>query len=51
MTLIIKSECVDVKDGDCADVCPVDCIPLDPNHKESQDELRAKYELLMAQSA
>jgi NAD-dependent dihydropyrimidine dehydrogenase PreA subunit len=26
MTLIIKSECVDVKDGDCAAVCPVDCI-------------------------
>ena len=26
MTLIIKSECVDIKDGDCAKVCPVDCI-------------------------
>ena len=26
MTLIIKSECIDVKDGDCAKVCPVDCI-------------------------
>jgi NAD-dependent dihydropyrimidine dehydrogenase PreA subunit len=26
MTLIIKSECIDVKDGDCTKVCPVDCI-------------------------
>lgn len=26
MALIIKSECIDVKDGDCAEVCPVDCI-------------------------
>lgn len=26
MPLIIKSECIDVKDGDCASVCPVDCI-------------------------
>jgi len=26
MTLIIKSECIDVKDGICTTVCPVDCI-------------------------
>lgn len=26
MTLIIKSECVDIKDGDCTLVCPVACI-------------------------
>ena len=26
MTLVIKSECIDVKDGACANVCPVDCI-------------------------
>ena len=26
MALIIKSECIDVKDGDCTNVCPVDCI-------------------------
>ena len=35
----------------CVDVCPVDCIPLDPSHEESQEELMAKYERLMAQSA
>ena len=26
MTLVIKSECIDVKDGACTKVCPVDCI-------------------------
>ena len=26
MTYIIVSPCVDVKDGACIDVCPVDCI-------------------------
>lgn len=26
MTLIIKSECIDIKDGACTKVCPVDCI-------------------------
>lgn len=26
MALVIKSECIDVKDGACTMVCPVDCI-------------------------
>ena len=26
MAYIITEPCVDVKDGDCTDVCPVDCI-------------------------
>jgi len=26
MALIIKKECIDVKDGECTKVCPVDCI-------------------------
>ena len=26
MALIIKSECIDVKDGICTTCCPVDCI-------------------------
>ncbi|SDR00620.1 ferredoxin family protein [Pseudovibrio sp. Tun.PSC04-5.I4] len=26
MALIIKGECIDVKDGACTKVCPVDCI-------------------------
>jgi len=30
------------------EVCPVDCIPLNPAWQESQEQLRAKYERLMA---
>lgn len=26
MTRVIGSPCIDVKSGECADVCPVDCI-------------------------
>ena len=26
MTHVIASPCIDVKDGACVDVCPVDCI-------------------------
>ena len=30
----------------CVEVCPVDCIPKDPNHLETEQELRAKYQRL-----
>ena len=30
----------------CREVCPVDCIPLDPDHVESRDELARKYRTL-----
>ena len=30
----------------CREVCPVDCIPLDPEHEESREQLLAKYESL-----
>lgn len=33
----------------CAEVCPVDCIPLDPVHVETREQLQAKYEKLMAE--
>ncbi len=46
------TECVGHYDtSQCVDVCPVDCIPLDPAHEESQDELHSKYEGLMAKTA
>ena len=32
----------------CQIVCPVECIPLDPAHVESEEELMEKYQLLMA---
>jgi ferredoxin len=30
----------------CVEVCPVDCIILDPTHAETDQQLRAKYERL-----
>ncbi len=38
------TECVGHFDKpQCQQVCPVDCIPLDPEHEETQEELQAKY--------
>ena len=31
----------------CQEVCPVDCIPLDPGHAESREQLMEKYRVLM----
>jgi ferredoxin len=43
------TECVGHYDApQCRQVCPVDCIPFDPAHKESQDQLMVKYNLLIA---
>lgn len=35
----------------CVEVCPVDCIVADPDHPETDQQLRVKYHALMAQSA
>ena len=32
----------------CQQVCPVDCIPLDPAHVETQEKLLQKYQALTA---
>ena len=41
------TECVGHYDEpQCQQVCPVDCILLDPNHAESREQLEAKYEKL-----
>ena len=38
------TECVGHFDKpQCQLVCPVDCIPLDPEHEETQEELQEKY--------
>jgi ferredoxin len=43
------TECVGHYDEpQCQLVCPVDCIPLDPDNQETQEELQAKYEKLTA---
>ena len=44
------TECVGHFDvPQCQQVCPVDCIPKDPNFPESKEELLAKYRLLLNQ--
>ena len=46
------TECVGHYDEpQCVEVCPVDCIPKDPNNVESKDELLAKYTRLVGKSA
>lgn len=41
------TECVGHYDTpQCVEVCPVDCIPKDPDHVESQDKLMDKYKQL-----
>ena len=43
------TECVGHYDEpQCQQVCPVDCIPLDPERKESREELMEKYRLITA---
>ncbi len=43
------TECVGHYDTpQCVDVCPVDCIPHDPSHAETKEQLQAKYERLVA---
>ncbi|MCU0803847.1 MAG: YfhL family 4Fe-4S dicluster ferredoxin [Burkholderiales bacterium] len=43
------TECVGHFDTpQCREVCPVDCIPLDPQRVESREVLQAKYERLTA---
>ena len=43
------TECVGHFDTpQCREVCPVDCIPLDPDHEEDREALQAKYERLVA---
>jgi ferredoxin len=46
------TECVGHFDEpQCQKVCPVDCIPLDPVHSETKEELQQKYRRLTAQKA
>lgn len=41
------TECVGHFDEpQCAQICPVECIPLNPDYRETQDELLKKFNLL-----
>lgn len=43
------TECVGHFDEpQCQQVCPVDCIPLDPQREESRAELKEKYQRITA---
>lgn len=45
------TECVGHFDKpQCQIVCPVDCIPLDPDHAETRDELLLKYRALTGEA-
>jgi ferredoxin len=45
------TECVGHYDEpQCQQVCPVDCIPLDPEHEETKEELQAKYLVISGQA-
>jgi ferredoxin len=46
------TECVGHFDKpQCQQVCPVDCIPFNPDVRETQDELLEKYQRLIAAKA
>jgi len=46
------TECVGHFDEpQCQQVCPVECIHVDPHHQESRDKLMLKYKGLIQQSA
>ncbi len=41
------TECVGFHDSEqCVSVCPADCIPKNPDHAESRDELMVKVKAL-----
>ncbi len=45
------TECVGHFDvPQCVEVCPVDCILIDPDHKETKQQLELKYQQLTGKS-
>ncbi len=46
------TECVGhYETSQCVEVCPVDCIIVDPDNKETEEELRAKYERITGETS
>ena len=44
------TECVGhFNESQCAAVCPVDCCVPDPDHKESKEDLMAKFKMLTSE--
>ncbi|TXI16999.1 MAG: YfhL family 4Fe-4S dicluster ferredoxin [Nitrosomonas sp.] len=43
------TECVGhYNEPQCVEVCPVDCIIINPNRIETKEQLQAKYQLLVS---
>ena len=38
MPFVITDPCIETKDTACVDVCPVDCIIVDPNPDPTPDD-------------
>ena len=46
------TECVGHFDKpQCVEVCPVDCIPLDPEHGDTREELLARFAALQLEKS
>jgi len=46
------TECVGhYETSQCVEVCPVDCILKDPEHKETEDQLMEKYRKIIGEAA
>jgi ferredoxin len=46
------TECVGhFEESQCIEVCPVDCILIDPEHEETQEVLMKRYDELTGESA
>ena len=46
------TECVGhFETSQCVDVCPVDCIVIDPEHQETKNQLMGKYQGLMQKAS
>jgi ferredoxin len=46
------TECIGHFDApQCVDVCPVDCIILDPGRRETREDLQRKYQRLITKPA
>jgi len=44
------TECVGhFNEPQCVAVCPVNCIPVDPRHVETREQLMEKYQVLMVE--
>ena len=45
------TECVGhFETSQCVEVCPVDCIPFDPNHHETREQLYQKFLRITAEA-